>query len=807
MYQSKYYTCEEIDERLLQGYYNDVVANGYPGTFSQFKTWLSKLDDSAEKLINYILTLNQKYPIFGSFGFFTKTGYISNRTDKNWRTTDFIRVSVGTTFDLALYGVSDNVFCLISCFDSNKTFLSEESHVISSYIGTYTVPTGVTYIRFSGSPSSTITCTSGTTILTVFDVASINAAQLEGKFDKDSVVQTTGTATDKVMSQAAATEALDVLDVYTKLGSDMTPGLDILRVVKKTNGYLASASGKYSNVYDTNWFSTDFIKVNPGISFKLYITGASSAIAIIACYDADRNYLKDKSIIQDKYEGVYSVPQGVSYIRFSGSSKSLKTGILTAKLLGLNGMDSVAYEYATIDPDTGELVADETQTWKTTPMLHWQSCIGSNNVYVKLTGQTESSVLVALYDSNFSLKSIKQGSSLSASFTGNTYVRFSSCGDSGFNGVSNIFVRLGTEELQALNDKFTSIEEAAEVAVATATEAAEAAKAATEALEAAVAYKDTIFCDGDSLTWGDLGSGAGNALAEHNYPTVLQSLLGEGYLVKNCGIPGAPSATIVANATGYRTREAFTIPAEAGGTVIFKCSMLRSIEGVSSWTFAPMHSHHSSYGMENPCWINGVKGFIDGTKESGDTEYSAIFKRTEAGDEVKVEIGDLVLTNEVVFKDKGTHIIYMGANGGYGKGSTTESINELVGQTDNIIAVSSDLYIVMSHCNWGTGSNPWEGESVFEEKYGDHYLNLRKYYSESGINDALERGYLVNEDPDNPTYPTADDTTRMANGQPAGSLLATDGVHYNDVGYHLLGDLVFKKYKELYKAKVLGTLK
>ena len=36
MYLSKYYTCEEIDERLLQGYYDDAVAAGYEGTKEEF---------------------------------------------------------------------------------------------------------------------------------------------------------------------------------------------------------------------------------------------------------------------------------------------------------------------------------------------------------------------------------------------------------------------------------------------------------------------------------------------------------------------------------------------------------------------------------------------------------------------------------------------------------------------------------------------------------------------------------------------------------------------------------------------------
>lgn len=36
MYTSKYYTCEQIDQRLLQGYYDDAVANGFIGNIAEF---------------------------------------------------------------------------------------------------------------------------------------------------------------------------------------------------------------------------------------------------------------------------------------------------------------------------------------------------------------------------------------------------------------------------------------------------------------------------------------------------------------------------------------------------------------------------------------------------------------------------------------------------------------------------------------------------------------------------------------------------------------------------------------------------
>ena len=42
MYNSKYYTCEQIDQRLLEGYYDDAVAAGYTGSKDQYLAGLLK---------------------------------------------------------------------------------------------------------------------------------------------------------------------------------------------------------------------------------------------------------------------------------------------------------------------------------------------------------------------------------------------------------------------------------------------------------------------------------------------------------------------------------------------------------------------------------------------------------------------------------------------------------------------------------------------------------------------------------------------------------------------------------------------
>ena len=49
MYTSKYYTCEQIDQRLLQGYYDDAVAAGYKGTKDEFVSGLNNAVSNAIK--------------------------------------------------------------------------------------------------------------------------------------------------------------------------------------------------------------------------------------------------------------------------------------------------------------------------------------------------------------------------------------------------------------------------------------------------------------------------------------------------------------------------------------------------------------------------------------------------------------------------------------------------------------------------------------------------------------------------------------------------------------------------------------
>lgn len=58
MYVSKYYTCEEIDQRLLQGYYDDFVKAGFGGTINEFWTFVLSIKNKVDKKEGYDLSKN-----------------------------------------------------------------------------------------------------------------------------------------------------------------------------------------------------------------------------------------------------------------------------------------------------------------------------------------------------------------------------------------------------------------------------------------------------------------------------------------------------------------------------------------------------------------------------------------------------------------------------------------------------------------------------------------------------------------------------------------------------------------------------
>lgn len=65
-YNSKYYSCEEIDRRLFQGTYDDAVAKGYKGTKEEFDTLLASIPNKFTKLSTEIENISKQIGNIGS---------------------------------------------------------------------------------------------------------------------------------------------------------------------------------------------------------------------------------------------------------------------------------------------------------------------------------------------------------------------------------------------------------------------------------------------------------------------------------------------------------------------------------------------------------------------------------------------------------------------------------------------------------------------------------------------------------------------------------------------------------------------
>ena len=117
-------------------------------------------------------------------------------------------------------------------------------------------------------------------------------------------------------------------------------------------------------------------------------------------------------------------------------------------------------------------------------------------------------------------------------------------------------------------------------------------------------------------------------------------------------------------------------------------------------------------------------------------------------------------------------------------------IDKLISEIDMMIDHSSSKqYIVIGmhyYYSWVlyNGLTVDMVETALQRKYGEHYINLRKYMIEYGLLDAG-------------LTPTEADTSAIANGNVPPSLLYSDGLHGNEKFYDILANLVHKQGKIL----------
>ncbi|QPC47592.1 hypothetical protein [Mangrovibacillus cuniculi] len=267
---------------------------------------------------------------------------------------------------------------------------------------------------------------------------------------------------------------------------------------------------------------------------------------------------------------------------------------------------------------------------------------------------------------------------------------------------------------------------------------------------------------GDSLTKGAGGKGT-------NYPGVLQRLLqeqGVNVPVVNMGVSGEDTNTIIGRAGGvpFSLVNNTTIPS----TSIPVNITLQSENGHEVIPF-----RRGDRGI-NPVTINGIEGKISWDKEKD--AYS--FQRSQTGRTTTIADGSTIVTNATNQYEGFVPVVFIGQNGGY------ETPEELVSHVDSIIHMEKydEKFLVLGLTS-GTKESRAELEKVMEETYGIQYINLREYLSNVNLGRVNIKATKADKD-------------AIASGSVPPSLLV-DYVHFNQVGYELIGEAVFERMMEL----------
>ena len=245
MYNSKYYTCEQIDQRLLQGYFDDIVAAGYTGTKAQYLEGLLKAINYVAN--PYIAADKVIYDHAISSGLTSKN--VQEAIDEIVKRTQKIKgvISVGDNLDLKketsdiglwFLNRSADAGIVLVCFDYQKNCVQVKlSATRNESIHETIAKPSVQYRKYIDKA-----WTKWTDI--EFDALKVKSLEIDGvsledyikvvtkpelamKFDKVSVVQELGEAEDKVISQKLVTSHVN--NVMSKTDFNLAMSSSFLR--------------------------------------------------------------------------------------------------------------------------------------------------------------------------------------------------------------------------------------------------------------------------------------------------------------------------------------------------------------------------------------------------------------------------------------------------------------------------------------------------------------------------------------------------------------------------------------------------
>lgn len=136
MYLSQYFTCEEIDERLLQGYYDDLVEAGFVGTIQEFWAFILSIADKVDKVDGYSLSKNdftdelkEKLDNIEEYAnYITKVSELEN--DSDYQTGEQVEAAIAALVDGASDAL-DTLKELAEALDNDPNFATTITNKIT----------------------------------------------------------------------------------------------------------------------------------------------------------------------------------------------------------------------------------------------------------------------------------------------------------------------------------------------------------------------------------------------------------------------------------------------------------------------------------------------------------------------------------------------------------------------------------------------------------------------------------------------------------------------------------------------------
>ena len=284
-----------------------------------------------------------------------------------------------------------------------------------------------------------------------------------------------------------------------------------------------------------------------------------------------------------------------------------------------------------------------------------------------------------------------------------------------------------------------------------------------------------IVCWGDSLT---AGGGWTTRLAELS-----------GLDVYNAGTGGENSKCIMARQGGdVMVVDGITIPATKTAVTI---ASRASDNGISTQFGNKVMPLLQGGTHVNPVTIGDITGTLTWTGSNyADQNGTWTFTRATSGEEIVINRPTAIRTNfDINHNGKNElMIIFMGQNGGWNDSA------DLIHQHKLMIDHFKGKEYVVLGLSSGTAASRADYEAAMKEAFGRRFISLREYLAHP----IYENGEIIScyGLADQNLTPTSDDLEKIAIGQVPSQLLI-DSVHYTVGTRNIIGEMLYKKIKEL----------